>query len=299
MSASECRESLTALGFTELEADVYVFLLGESPATGYRVAQAIAKPVANTYKAFQTLQAKGAVVAEDGDGRLCRAVPPEDLLGQLERRFQEHRQRAGRALARPKADPDDHRVYQLRTPAQVLERCRRMLADCRHVAIVDAFPRTLEELRPAVEEAAARGVTVAVQAYQHAVVPGAEVTVNPDGAAVVRRWPGQWLNLVTDGREYVLAFLTEDLQAVHQAVWSGSAYLSWVYHSAVAAEVVLRELTQLIEDGASPAALRRALRRYRALCRADLPGSQDLIRRFGGLRPTESAKQPKRTKGDS
>jgi sugar-specific transcriptional regulator TrmB len=162
MSASECRECLTALGFTELEADVYVFLLGESPATGYRVAQAIGKPVANTYKAMQRLQAKGAIVAEDGDGRLGRAVPAEQLLSQLERRFQENRRRAGRALGRIKASPQDDRVYQFRTPAQVLEHCRRMLADCCHVAILDAFPLTLEELRPAVEQAAARGVTVAV-----------------------------------------------------------------------------------------------------------------------------------------
>jgi sugar-specific transcriptional regulator TrmB len=290
MSATECRESLTAFGFTDLEADIYVFLLGESPATGYRVAQALGKPVANTYKAMQTLQAKGAVVAEDGDGRLCRAVPAAELLAQLERRFQEQHHRATQALAHLKDSSEDHRVYQLRTPAQVLERCRRMLVDCREVAILDAFPRTLAELGAAVAEAAARGVTVAVQAYGPAQVAGAEVTVRPDGEAVVRRWPGQWLNLVTDGQEHVLAFLTEDLQAVHQAVWSRSAYLSWVYHSAVAAEVVLGELACLIEEGASASALRRALRRFPALCKSDLPGYQELIHRFGGTRPAARPK---------
>jgi Cd2+/Zn2+-exporting ATPase len=288
MSARDRREALTALGFTELEADVYVFLLGESPATGYRVAQAISKPVANTYKAIQTLQAKGAVVAEDGDGRLCRAVPAEQLLGQLERRFQKHRQRAARALARIKPSPEDDRVYQFRTPGQVLEHCRRMLTDCDQVAIVDAFPRTLEELRPAIEQAAARGVVVAVQAYQSATIAGADVTVHPNGEAVLHRWPGQWLNLVTDGREHVLALLTDDMQAVHQAVWSRSAYLAWVYQCAVAAEVVLGQITRLVEDGASATTLRQALRRYPALCSPDLPGYQELLRRFGGPRPTSS-----------
>jgi HTH-type transcriptional regulator, sugar sensing transcriptional regulator len=288
MSARECRDSLRAFGFTELEADVYSFLLGESPATGYRVAQAIGKPVANTYKAVQTLQAKDAVVAEDGDGRLCRAVPAEELLDQLERRFRDNRRRASRALGRLKSSPEDHRVYQLRTPARVFERCGRILADCRHVAIIDAFPRTLDELRPAIEKAANRGVAVAVQAYRGAVVAGADVAVRRDGEAVMRRWPGQWLNLVADGREYVLALLTEDLQAVHQAVWSRSAYLACVYESAVAAEVVLSEITRLIEDGAPVRLLRRALRRHRALCSPDLPGYQELIRRFGGLTAADS-----------
>jgi sugar-specific transcriptional regulator TrmB len=304
MSARECRESLRAFGFTELEADVYAFLLGESPATGYRVAQAIGKPVANTYKAVQTLQAKDAVVAEDGDGRLCRAVPAEELLDQLERRFRENRRRATRTLGRLKSSPEDHRVYQLRTPARVFERCRRILADCRHVAIIDAFPRTLDELRPAIEKAADRGVTVAVQAYRAVVVAGAEVSVRRDGEAVMRRWPGQWLNLVADGREYVLALLTEDLQAVHQAVWSRSAYLAWVYTSAVAAEVVLSEIARLIEDGASVRLLRRALRRYPALCRPDLPGYQELVHRFGGLTRAnfsgpQQPKNPKRKTGAS
>jgi sugar-specific transcriptional regulator TrmB len=299
MSASESRQSLTAFGFTELEADVYVFLLCESPATGYRVAQAIGKPVANTYKAIESLCNKGALVVEEGAGRLCRAVPADELLGQLERRFQEHHRRAGRALARLKASPEDQRVYQLRTPAQVLERGRRMLADCRRVAIVDAFPGTLEELRSALESAATRGVDVAVQVYRPVALAGAQVAVHADGEAIVRRWPGQWLNLVADGRECLLALFTQDLRGVHQAVWSGSSYLSWVYHSAVAAELVLGEVTRLVEDGGSPRALRQALRRYRSLCTPDLPGSQELLKRFGGRRAAALSTIPKRKTGAS
>jgi hypothetical protein len=45
----EPSKALMALGFTELEARIYTFLLQESPATGYRIAQAIQKPVANTW----------------------------------------------------------------------------------------------------------------------------------------------------------------------------------------------------------------------------------------------------------
>jgi sugar-specific transcriptional regulator TrmB len=304
MSARECRESLRAFGFTELEADVYAFLLGESPATGYRVAQAIGKPVANTYKAVQTLQAKDAVVAEDGDGRLCRAVPAEELLDQLERRFRNNRHRASLALGRLRSNHEDHRVYQLRTPARVFERCRRILADCRHIAIIDAFPRTLDELRPAIEKAADRGVAVAVQAYQAAKVAGVKVAVRSDGETVRRRWPGQWLNLVADGREYVLAFLTEDLQAVHQAVWTRSAYLACVYQGAVAAEVALSEIGRLIEDGASLHVLRRTLSRHPILSKRDSPGYQELILRFGGvtgadLRPPQKTKNRKRKMGAS
>ena len=77
-------ESLVALGFTALEAEVYIYLLGASPATGYRVAQAIGKPIANTYKAIEALESKGAVIVEHSANKLCRAIPAEELLGQLE-----------------------------------------------------------------------------------------------------------------------------------------------------------------------------------------------------------------------
>jgi sugar-specific transcriptional regulator TrmB len=299
MSLSECRQSFVAFGFTDLEAEVYVFLLGESPATGYRVAKALGKPVANTYKAIESLRNKGALVMEAGGGRLCRAIPIDELLGQLERRFQEQRDRAGRALARLKVSPEDQHIYQLHTPAQVLERCRRMLRHCRRVAVVDAFPRTLEELRPGLEAAAERGIAVAAKAYRPVVVAGADVVAHPDGEAILRRWPGQWLNLVTDGLEFVMAFLTEDGTAVHQAVWSGSAYLSTVYHSAVASEVTLGMLDHLMRDGASANTMRRALRRYRYLFTPDMPGTQELVKRFAGPRRATPQKLFKRKKGAS
>src|SRR5262249_37024015 len=99
--------SLTGLGFTELEAEVYIALLRASPATGYRVAQSIGRPVANTYKAIESLQHKGAVLVDEGASRLCRAVPAEELLAQLERTFRRRRQTAADALASLQAPPDD------------------------------------------------------------------------------------------------------------------------------------------------------------------------------------------------
>jgi sugar-specific transcriptional regulator TrmB len=277
--------SLTGLGFTELEAEVYVALLQHSPATGYRVAQSIGRPVANTYKAIESLQQKGAVLVDEGTSRLCRAVPAEELLAQLERSFQRRRQEAANALASLRASPEDDRVYQVQAVEQVFERCRRMLDGCEQVAILDLFPKPLEELRAAIEGAARRGVRVVVKAYEPATLAGADVAVHPQGRATLRRWPGQWLNVVTDGREHLLAFLTPDARGLYQAVWSSSAYLSWVYHSAVAAELILAALLRGLEEGATAAELRQAVAGYQYLLRADLPGARALLERFGKRRP--------------
>jgi sugar-specific transcriptional regulator TrmB len=266
-----------------LEAQVYAFLLQESPVTGYRIAQAIGKPVANTYKAIAALEAKGAVSVDDGASRLCRAVPVEELLARLERTFCERREQAAKALAEIQTVTDDDRVYQLRTRDQVMERARAMLQRAQQTAILDIFPEPLEELRPEIEAAVSRGVTIAVKAYGPIAIEGARVVVTLGHETVRRRWPGQWVNLVVDGQEHMLAFLTSDGQGVHQAIWSESTYISWIYHSGIISEWLLADVRRRIEEGAAPEAIREAINEFAEGPLPDPLGYGVLMRRFGHI----------------
>lgn len=278
-------QPLVDLGFTALEAEAYSFLLQESPVTGYRIAQALRRPAPNVYKALESLELKGAVLVEDADNRLCRPVPPGELLAHLERRFREHRGRAERLLSEVTAPPADDRVYTLRSPDQVMERARRMLARGEVVAMVDAFPIPLEELRTDLEATAARGVQTAVKAYSPIGLEGVRVVLDPDRNVVTERWPGQWVNLVVDGREHMVAFLSSDGSSVQQAVWSGSAYLSWVYHSAMASEIGLDAVRNRLDEGASVGEIRGLLEEVRTLTAMHAPGYQELSRRFADAGP--------------
>src|SRR5262249_31339338 len=176
------------------------------------------------------------------------------------------------------ADPAEDRLH---SAEQVFQRCRRMLAECQEAVVLDIFPKPLEEPRDALEEMVRRGVRVLIKAYVPAELPGANVVVHPKGRASLKRWPGQWLNFVTDGQEHLLAFLTSDARGLYQAVWSGSAYLSWVYHSAVGAEVILAAVQRGLEEGAMAADLRQTLSGYQYLFKSDLPGARALLERFG------------------
>ena len=273
-------QALVELGFTSLEADVYAFLLGHSPATGYRIATGIGKPVANTYKAVASLADKGAIVIEEGESRLCRSVPPRELLGRLERDFRSRQKRAMRVLAHLPGAPADDRVYQMRSAEQVFERCRRMLSEAREIVLADLFPQTLEALRPDLERAAERGLRVAVKAYAPTTIEGVDLSVDPLGESTMARWPGQWVNLVVDGAQYLLAFLTADGRQVYQAVWSGSAYLSWVYHSAFGSEFALAALGQKLAAGAPIEDLTRWLTEHHARMGGEAPGYRALRERF-------------------
>lgn len=278
--ADKAIRGLAALGFSELEAAVYTTLVQKSPLTGYGVAQALGKPVANTYKAIESLRNKGAVLVDDGESRLCRAVPPSELLSRLERQFQQEKQETEQALGNIHSDTSDERIYPLQTVEQVYERARVMLEQCKEAALIDLFPEPLELLKKDLERAAERGVSLSAKVYQTVSVKGVDVVVHPRGKQTLKRWPGQWLNLVVDGSEYLLSFLTLDGSRVHQAVWSGSPYLSWIYHSGLSSEITLTSLFQLERRSQDPD-IRRAIRRHRKRQFLEAAGYQTLLKTFG------------------
>lgn len=265
-------EALVELGFTQLEASVYAYLVESAPATGYRIAREIGKPVANTYKAVESLHQKGAVLIEEtGENRLCRAVPAGELLDRLAHGFRARHGRAAEALASLQPAAGDEGLYALTSVEQVYQRARAMLARAREVVLVDLFPEPARLLAGDLEAAAARGAAVAVRLYEPAELRGVRSVVTPDGHRVMARWPGQWLNLVSDGAEFLLSFLSGNGEGVQQAVWSRSCYLAWVYHSAFQWEIL-------------GAAIQEALGREPA----DAPALRDLVRDFERYRALEA-----------
>ncbi len=72
-------KTLTELGFTVLESMIYLALIDNPPMTGYGISKIIGKPVANTYKAIESLSSKGAVLCENSGKGLVSAVNPKDL----------------------------------------------------------------------------------------------------------------------------------------------------------------------------------------------------------------------------
>ena len=271
---------LRDLGFSEIEALVYAFLLVGEPATGYRISHAIGKPTANTYKAIAGLVQQGAVQVDEGGSRLVRAMPPEELLAGLERRARDRREAARVALAARGREVADDRVYTLRERGQVLERARAMLARAQEIVLGDLFPAPLAALADELAAAAARGVRVVVKTYAPGALPGVAIVPEVDGARALTAWPGQQLSLVCDADEHLLALFDPALTRVHQAVWSRSSFLSCLHHNHVAMELLVTaqrnpaascgDLSDITVLSRNPRGLRR-LRARVAVNTADTP----------------------------
>ncbi len=275
-------ETLTGLGLNRLEAAVYVHLLANPPMTAYRIARGIGAATANVYKAVESLANRGAVLVEDGANRLCRAVPAREFLRQIETGFLERGREAERALAAIERKIDDERWYKLDSVPAMLERARSMLAGCRSVAVVDAFPALLAALVPEIERAAERGVAVHVQAYAPVEIAGVAAAVPSMAARSLALWDGEQLNLAVDGRECIVALTEKDLSRVKQGIWSNSRYLSCIVLAGVKAEHTIHRMRAALGQKDESRCLKKILLEHGFLTGGGVPGQRELRTRKAG-----------------
>lgn len=111
-------------------------------------------------------------------------------------------------------------------------------------------------------------------------VDGVDVICIPQLETDLEPWQADWLNLVVDGREHLIALRSSGDGQLHQAVWSGSAYLSWVYYSGLSCEIILDALLDQLQRGANRKQLQATVDQYTAkLWTAKAPGRKLLIER--------------------
>jgi len=268
--------SLVALGFSQLEAAIYVYLLEESPATGYQIAKAIEKPNANTYQALESMTLRGLLLVEDGKPRRYRAVPHQEMLRQLETAYTVRVETASKELDAIRPATGDLQVYRITERTQVIERCRAMLARARRKVVVDAFPGVLATISDELEATAARGTEVIAKIYEPVTLAGVTLVIEARGRHIPDKWGIQWLNLVVDGREHLFACLEAEELRVIQAIWTESPYVSFLIHTGLLSEMAVDAMLRSVEGTPAKEQLMNVLDGLSYNDEEDLPGRLDL-----------------------
>lgn len=266
--------ALGALGFSELESRLYCELLRQSPLTGYRLSQIVAKAPANTYQALKTLAQKGGVIVSEGmgDAKTYAAVPAEELMASLAQSFEDRKEAALDCLRGLQKPASEEHVYQLQSVSQALERARAMFAAAKEIVLFDFFPGIYELMEPCILAARERGVLVAGIVYDEAHA-SPTTPFNGEASKVVSSlWPGLGLIVVADGAEKLMVQISKDRQTLLNGVWSDSVFLSATYHSALAAEI---RLTAMRLDPGDPL-------RHIALFQSRPPGLREVLQRTQG-----------------
>jgi len=270
-------EALEELGLTHLEAMTYVALLKNGPSTAYGIAKSIQRPASNAYRVIESLVAKFLVLVEDGKKKRFRALPYEQMLSALSQRFETNQDLVANALSELQSVEEDESVYRLNSSEQVFDRCRYALENATELVLIDAFPGPLSRLVPSIEAALDRGVEIMVKAYLPIEIPGAEIILDYRGESVLETWNSQWLNLVADGSEYIQACFEPGGLDLRQAVWTGSAFHSWIAYGGLVSEMRVDLIGQLLERGGDIEAVRRVLEMGKPARGRSLPGRRRLL----------------------
>lgn len=287
MPQSDAIAALKELDLSELEAQCYVHLLANSPATAYRIARDLGKTAPIIYKTFDMLEQQGLVLVDDGAKRLYRAVPATEVLARLERRFKKRQAQALSSLTQITPAAGDNRIYSLKTYEQVQNRIQAMLARAEQQVVIDGSQQMLNDLVLDLTAALARKVNVVIKSDGPLEIKGAEVIVDSRSMATATNRDRHWCNLVVDETEHLLSRFDGSGREVRQAVWSDSDYLAWIYACGIRSELMIDQISRLIVDraGKNEATLikgvRRILRTYTESHKAGKPSE----RRGGALRP--------------
>jgi sugar-specific transcriptional regulator TrmB len=242
-------EILIQIGFTQIESEVYLYLLTEGAHTGYAVAKAIGKAVANVYKAIERLAQKGAVEQSSGKNKQCVAIPWRQLITSETKKFNSNMDALTHALTRLPEHQDDEQVYQIKNATQVKEQAVRMVDNAENVILANVEPQAMNWLRRPLIEAAARGVEVRIKVYEEVDMPGVIVVLRQRGSQVYRKTNDVQLYLCTDGKEMLNALLTLDTDNVIQAFRSKSSLMTLMVYNQLLYELVLTELKMVIPMG--------------------------------------------------
>lgn len=263
---------LAEVGFNGLEAAVYLALCREPGSTGYRIAQAIGKPAANTYKALDALVRKGAA-AVDGTGRsrIYAAVPIGEHLERVKQDIEATRRELDQELSDLGSSTVAEGIYKLTGAEQVYARVRAMLAGAKSVVLLDIWPTPLEAIRSDVEAACRRGVKVLIKAYTPVQVDCCEVIAPQSDAPHLAVWKGDWLNIVVDCREFVLALLKKEGGGVYEALWSRNSYLALLTHNWVMSEQAMTRMGDLLHANGTPEDIFKEVRRMSWRYMSDTP----------------------------
>ena len=245
------------MGFSNLESSIYLYLLENSTATGYKIAKDIGKHKTNVYTALGALVEKGALLVDEGDSLLYKAILPNELLGHKENELKSLRTEAEQLTIEYNKEKKDDRIYKLNNITQVYERSSKILKESREVVYIELFPEPFEKLYEEIQKTAKRGVRITVRVYTKnnyqkiKNIYGVRTILSPFGSKTLLSWKLQWLSIFSDGKQHLVAFINTKENTVAHAIWSENTLLSWAFFSYIHIDFLYFSMRPLILEAKS------------------------------------------------
>lgn len=235
MSATTIEE-MKQLGFTGVEAEIYLYLLQHPLATGYEISKGTALPRANTYQALETLAAKERITAVSQEPARYAAVPPARLLKRIQEETQQRCQSLEEQLSALEQPDGMGHFWELSERGRIESRMIEMVNTAQRRIAANLWAEDLERLSAPLRAARDRGCTIILNLFGEANADFATIYRHEEPEQVV----GQHVVALTiDFAEALVAALdtpatgvvTENHTLVHlvEKLIRDEAYLASIY----------------------------------------------------------------------
>lgn len=196
---------LSAIGFTEYEAKVYIALLADHPATGYQLSKQAGIPRSMVYEALGRLDTRGAVLkSEDVKATVYRPVPPDALLNRLSEEYGDRIAVLRSGLHTIYTARDEARLWTITGEGPVLSYAEDMITRASHEAMLVLTDSNLEALHEAINDADQRGVSMGTLLTGSATLDIGQVAYHPPRESEVHKLADS-LIVVIDEQEVLIA----------------------------------------------------------------------------------------------
>lgn len=176
-------------------------------------------------------------------------MPIDKFFDTLEDQFQKKRKSVEDALREIKPIKPEEGMYTIEEYSQLFNIASTVLASSRAIVMVNAGEDALKLLDKEIKACVERGVSVFIKTTSE---------LNPEGCHMIREHDelyyrsnrsNQWLNIIADSKEQLIAFINSEHQTVYQGLWVQNIFTVTVAYSGMAHDFILNQfLTQTVEN---------------------------------------------------
>ncbi len=269
------------LGFTPVEASVYISLLKDSPQTGYKISTDLCKSRSQTYQALKSLETKRAIIRLEGTqhGEYI-PVPIQTLMEEKEKEFKQQKTDIITALKDIGTEPHQEHIFRIAKLDQLYNKAESMIKEAKSMILVDTDQAPLENIHHLLNARAQEGIKVLIETPNDPIIDSCyHVKLNMFSAKDFA-WNADWLCLSIDGEQFLISLLKKDTGELIHAIWSGNPYLSpWVFNGMLN-EFSFRVIMDLLETGTDLQTVRNNIQEYTQKFFQPVPGIIKLLEKL-------------------
>lgn len=273
---------LMELGLTRLKARAYLSLLKNGSSTGYQVAKRLSEPVANTYKALESLRNEGLILMEEGGkAKSYTARHISSYLDQRERWFSRKREIVENSLKSIVPSTPGEGFYTIESTEQLYTLSSSLLEMATDTVAVDGTPLLLEQTSSHLRKAAKRCRSVLVKSYGEIAIEGCTMFPANNMKSPVTDLPIQFLHIVVPGQGYIMAVTDHEITRLLRGVFVRDLVLSILAYNGLTMELFVTRAFDMLHQGRSGDDVMKEWGRLTGIAVSRSSGWRDFVKSIG------------------